>query len=168
MENVLDGAEIVSAENEITENATQPLAKEEEMGHTAKEGEGGEEGYRGTESEDTAPTESPIDYGAIAQSDVAALKAEFPELAGVNSITELDNPLRYAALRDLGLSPSEAYLATAKRVARDTRAHLKSALGKGASPSETTMTHRELAMARELFPGKNDAELHSLYKRVRN
>jgi hypothetical protein len=30
------------------------------------------------------------------------------------------------------------------------------------------MTHRELAMARELFPGKNDAELHSLYKRVRN
>ena len=55
------------------------------------------------------------DYAAVAREDLRALKAEFPELAAIGSITELNAPLRYAELRDLGASPREAYLATAKR-----------------------------------------------------
>ena len=110
--------------------------------------------------------EEPIDYVALMQSDVEALKAEFPELAGIRDVTDLNNPLRYAALRDMGLSPEEAYLATAKRANKDTRSHLKAAYGKSAGASGVTMSPFELAAARDLFPGKNDAELQKLYRRV--
>lgn len=118
--------------------------------------------------DDTAPAEEMphVDYEALIKEDVTALKAEFPELGGINDILDLNNPLRYAALRDLGLSPAEAYLATAKRVNKDTRAHLRSAHGRNASSAINMMSAHELAAARELFPGKNDAELQRLYKRV--
>lgn len=129
-----------------------------------------------SESVDEAPAEvsedngdgdeGGVDYEALIASDIAALKAEFPELKGITDITELNNPMRYAALRDLGLTPTEAYMATAKRRTQDTRAHLKSAHGKGAAVSAGMMSQLELATARELFPGKNDAELQRLYKRV--
>ena len=121
------------------------------------------------EAEASAPTEEKtpeVDYAALVESDVASLKEEFPELASIRDITELDNPLRYAALRDLGLSPAEAYLATAKRKSQDTRAHLRSAHGRSAGVNATMMSQLELAVARDLFPSLNDAELQRLYKRV--
>ena len=107
-----------------------------------------------------------VDYEALIASDVMALKAEFPELGGISDITELNNPLRYAALRDMGLTPAEAYLATAKRVTKDTRSHLRSAHGRSAAASSSVMSQIELATARELFPGKSDTELQRLYKKV--
>ena len=112
------------------------------------------------------PIDEDIDYEALIREDVAALKAEFPELVGISDITELNNPLRYAALRDLGLTPAEAYMATAKRGTRDTRSHLKSAHGKSAAASPSMMSQYELAAARDLFPGMSDAELQRLYKKV--
>ena len=117
------------------------------------------------EPQDHEKDDSP-DYEAIMASDIALLKAEFPELKDVNDITELNNPLRYAALRDLGLSPSEAYMATAKRRVQDTRSHLRSAHGRNASGAVGMMSQRELQAARELFPDRSDAELQRLYKRV--
>lgn len=107
-----------------------------------------------------------VDYEALIASDVASLKAEFPELAGIRDVTDLNNPLRYAALRDLGLSPAEAYMATAKRNARDTRSHLVSARGRSMAQDPCMMSQFELATARELFPGRSDSELQRLYKRV--
>lgn len=115
---------------------------------------------------DLAKGENTVDYEALMLQDVTELKREFPELSGIESVTDLHNPLRYAALRDMGLTPAEAYLATAKRVAVDTRAHLRSAHGRSAAASSLGMSQVELAMAREIFPGKNDAELQRLYKRV--
>lgn len=106
------------------------------------------------------------DYEAIIESDLATLRAEFPELKDITEITELNNPLRYAALRDLGLSPTEAYMATAKRKTQDTRSHLRSAHGRCAAAPTSMMTQYELATARELFPGLNDSELQRLYKKV--
>ena len=112
------------------------------------------------------PENDEIDYEALIASDVATLKAEFSELAGIKDITDLANPLRYAALRDLGLSPVEAYMATAKRNTRDTRSHLVSARGKSMTTDAGMMSQYELATARELFPGRSDSELQRLYKRV--
>ena len=106
------------------------------------------------------------DYESIIESDLAALRAEFPELKGIGDITELNNPLRYAALRDLGLSPAEAYMATAKRRTQDTRSHLKSAHGRSATAPTGMMSQYELASARELFPNMSDADLQRLYKKV--
>ena len=106
------------------------------------------------------------DYEAIIASDIATLKSEFPELKDITEITELNNPLRYAALRDLGLSPVEAYMATARRQAQDTRSHLRSAHGRSAAAPTSMMTQYELATARDLFPGLNDSDLQRLYKKV--
>ena len=112
------------------------------------------------------PDGAEIDYEALIASDVASLKAEFPELAGIKNVTDLNNPLRYAALRDLGLTPAEAYMATAKRSASDTRSHLVSARGRSMAQDAGMMSQLELATARDLFPGRSDSELQRLYKRV--
>ena len=107
-----------------------------------------------------------VDYGEVEKQDLEELQALFPHLKSKTSITELDNPLRYAALRDLGLSPTEAYMATAKRRTQDTRSHLRSAHGRSAAAPTSMMTQYELATARELFPGLTDSDLQRLYKRV--
>lgn len=129
------------------------------------------------ESSDTAPaldapeepeaaSERAIDYAQLAREDIATLKSEFPELSEIEDICELNNPLRYAALRDLGLSPAEAYLATAKRAPkRDNRAHL-SAIRTVSYAPQGSMTESEMAMARELFSDISDAEIRKLYKKV--
>ena len=145
------------------ENEALEVAIEPEVEDTSVEGA---EADVAQDEESAAYGESEPDYEAIIKEDIATLKAEFPELGGIEDITDLHNPLRYAALRDLGLSPAEAYLATAKRVKTDTRAHLKSAHGRSAAPAGSAMSYAELATARELFPGKNDRELAHLYKRV--
>lgn len=117
---------------------------------------------------DTKDVDEPIekDYEAIIASDIETLRSEFPELRGISDITDLNNPLRYAALRDLGLSPEEAYMATAKRKSQDTRSHLRSAHGRNAAATMGMMSQYELATARELFPGMSDSELQRLYKKV--
>lgn len=145
------------------ENEALEVAIEPEVEDTSVEGAKADVAQ---DEESAAYGESEPDYEAIIKEDIATLKAEFPELGGIEDITDLHNPLRYAALRDLGLSPAEAYLATAKRVKTDTRAHLKSAHGRSAAPAGSAMSYAELATARELFPGKNDRELARLYKRV--
>lgn len=108
-----------------------------------------------------------VDYAAIAAADLVELKEQFPELSEYEDITEIDNPLRYAALRDLGLTPREAYLATNERHRRiDNRAHLSTAVPKGAGVPRGGMSREELYRARELFGNMSDAELHSLYRKV--
>jgi len=105
------------------------------------------------------------DYAALARRDLSELKEEFPELSGLSSVTELDDPIRYGALRDLGLTPSEAYLATRKRHYADNRSHLRPtrSVARGAAP---LMTEAEMSAARELFSGISDSEIRQLYKRV--
>ena len=106
------------------------------------------------------------DYRSIADEDIRTLRSLFPELRDAKSITELENPLRFAALRDLGLSAEEAYLATAKRQPRiDNRAHLTASIPTMAMPEEDMPRH-ELEAAREMFSGLSDKEIRSLYRRV--
>lgn len=107
-----------------------------------------------------------VDYAQLAKEDLIALKSEFSELESLRDISELNNPLRYAALRDLGLTPSEAYLATAKRAPkRDNRSHL-SAIGTASYSPQSSMNDAEMAAARELFSDISDAEIRKLYKKV--
>lgn len=137
---------------------------------TAESGAHDTEEAHGTDTEqaDTSDNRSEeIDYSAIVREDIETLKREFLELEGLGSIAELDNPLRYAQLRDLGLSAEEAYLATSrKRRKQDNRAHLFSSMPKGAGTSGGSMSRAELEMARELFPDISDAQIQRLYKSV--
>lgn len=100
------------------------------------------------------------------EGELEELRGIFSELESVSDITEIKNPLRYAALRDLGLSPSEAYLAARGPVARgDNRSHLSTSVpkvtGQGAS-----MPKDELIRAREIFYGMSDSEIQRLWRKV--
>ncbi len=116
--------------------------------------------------EEAEESENSIDYAALVKSDVAELACEFSELRGLNDITELENPLRYAALRDLGLTAAEAYLATTKnRHKSDNRSHLFGMPMVSSSPAGS-MPERELEAAREIFTDISDAQIRKLYKKV--
>ena len=98
-----------------------------------------------------------IDVGG----EISALESEFP---GVNLSGDTE---RYLELRTLGLSPREAYFASASRSYKfDTRSHLTSAMPKRATSPTGSMSVREMAEARELFPGLSDRQIENLYKSV--
>ena len=106
------------------------------------------------------------DYATLEREDLAALALIFPEVKGKRSITELKDPIRYAALRDLGLTPKEAYLATeGVRRTADNRRHIVSRVPASAG-SANTLSGKELSAARELFSGLSDREIQRLYKKV--
>lgn len=105
------------------------------------------------------------EYGRRAEEDARELRAMFPELSALSGIIALPDPIRFAELRDLGLSAREAYLATSGGRRQDNRAHLHSAYP---SPAHTPagMSDDELRRARELFSDLSDTEIRKLYKRI--
>lgn len=151
------------AENEnFVEENTEILTEEAAMAQD--ENEEPELIAESEESEDATPA---TDYAELAREDMRELIALFPHLRGKESVAELDNPLRYAALRDLGLTPKEAYLATnGYNRGYDNRSHLRSAVPKPAAASCDMLDARGLEAARELFAGLSDREIQRLYKKV--
>ena len=123
-------------------------------------------------SEDAAPTDvgtedDGCDYAAVLNADIEELKAEFPELGAMESISELADPIRFGALRDLGLTAKEAYLASGgKRRAYDNRTHLVASVPGGARSAVDGISRQELDMARDLFGGMSESEIQRLYRKV--
>ncbi len=114
--------------------------------------------------------EKDVDYAALAAEDLAELKAQFPALKELPSLAALSDPVRYAELRDMGLSPKEAYLATGGTARRrsDNRAHLFSAVPRASALATNLPSSAEMAEARRLFSNLSDAQIHRLYKKVTN
>lgn len=150
MEEAIISAEIEEVEEALPEDASDTDSPEETLGLA---------------EENDAPEAT--NYEQVAKDDMIALLSEFPELRGKTSITELDNPLRYAALRDMGLSAREAYLATS-RVARryDNRSHIVSAVPHAVRSAECDMNMTDLKSAREIFSDLSDSQIQKLYKKV--
>ena len=110
--------------------------------------------------------EGEIDYAKRVEDDLEQIRKEFPTLYGINDITDLKNPLRFGALRDLGLTAKEAFLASGgAKSGYDNRAHLTSSVPKRAS-SGTEMSRKEYELARDLFTDLSESEIKKLYKRV--
>ena len=114
-----------------------------------------------------------------ARADLVELQSAYPETKGYTDIRQIPNLKRFGELRDLGLSPKEAYsaanpdairnnVATAvkKQSLQDTKKHLHSAVPKGSRDTAPKMSRGELTMWRELFPELNDKELLKLYKQT--
>jgi hypothetical protein len=75
--------------------------------------------------------------------------------------------LRYAKLRDLGLSPKEAYLASAKiESVYDNRSHIIPSYSRAAGSSSSSLSGDELEKARFIFSELSDREIQKLYKKV--
>lgn len=121
------------------------------------------------ESEDADATGAPVDYAALAARDLGEIKRLAPALAGLSHLAELPNALRYAALRDAGLSVEEALHAACHAYlaprAADNRAHLRSAVPIGAAGTPSRMTAAEMREARELFGDLTEGEIERLYAR---
>ena len=106
------------------------------------------------------------DYGELLKSDMLEISSEFSPEKEIK-ISELKNPLRYGALRDLGLTPKEAYLASGgKKEAEDNRAHLSSSVPRKISSLFSEMPRAEFDAAREIFGDMSDSEIRNLYKKV--
>ena len=111
-------------------------------------------------------SESGIDYAELLKSDMNELTEEL-SASETLKITDLKNPIRYGALRDLGLTPKEAYLASGGKKERvDNRAHLSSSVPRKMAASFSEIPRAELDTARELFSDMNDSEIRNLYKKV--
>lgn len=128
------------------------------------------ESIEGDADQPNESEEEQIDYAALAAEDLAELKAQFPALKELPSLAALSDPVRYAELRDMGLSPKEAYLAiggTARRKS-DNRSHLLSAVPRSSALATNLPSNAEMAEARRLFSNLSDAQIHRLYKKVTN
>ena len=113
------------------------------------------------------PQADEVDYASALNSDIEELKAAFPELNLRENISELAAPIRFGALRDLGLSAKEAYLASGgKKRAYDNRTHLVSSVPGGARSAVDGISRQELDMARDLFAGMSESEIQRLYRKV--
>ena len=119
------------------------------------------------EAEEQIPAEE-ADYEAVARADLDALKAQFPALSALTSLAELPDPARYGELRELGLTPREAYLAIggAPKRKSDNRSHLFSSVPRTSAHGRDLPTSEQMAEARRLFSDLNDAQIHRLYKKV--
>lgn len=108
-----------------------------------------------------------VDYASVLNADIEELKASFAELNGMESISELADPVRFGALRDLGLTAREAYLASGGRKRTyDNRTHLVSSVPGGARSAVDGISRQELDMARDLFDGMSESEIQRLYRKV--
>ena len=135
-----------------------------------------EEANEEAESEQTGNEQEEIDYSRIAAEDLAEIKRLFPEFSALDDIRQLNNAVRFAELRDAGLSVAEALAATnmdrmmtslAQRISRsDGKSHLRSAVPTASAVRNDRMSAEELHSARELFGSLSDRELERLYKRA--
>ena len=113
------------------------------------------------------PAQDEVDYAAVLGADIEELKATFPELGGMKNIDELADPVRFGALRDLGLSAKEAYLASGgKKRAYDNRTHLISSVPGSARSATDGISRVELDMARDIFGSMSEGEIQRLYRKV--
>ncbi len=113
------------------------------------------------------PAPDEVDYASVLNADIEELKTTFPELGGMESIDELADPVRFGALRDLGLTAKEAYLASGgKKRTYDNRTHLVSSVPGGARSAADGISRQELDMARDLFDGMSESEIQRLYRKV--
>ena len=144
-----------------------------------------EEGKASEEESENYPV-FPLDedeeayYERRAEEDMRELSRLFPELSPDGeglSLGELRNPLRFAELREAGLSVEEAFLASNYRMLAErpraisekeahtdktpARASIPRAIGR-ANGMPTALLLRSRAM----FEGLSDTELASLYRRV--
>ena len=118
------------------------------------------------EPENEAEEKESIDYEALVSEDMRILSEELGDGETIR-ITDLKNPTRYGALRDLGLTPKEAYLASGGRISRsDNRSHLNSSVPKNMTVAFAEIPRAHLDMARDLFSELSDSEIKALYRKV--
>ena len=112
-----------------------------------------------------------------AAADLLEVQAAYPETKKYASIRDIPNFEEFGRMRDLGLSPKQAYAAanpdgtrqaaadaTKRQSLENTKNHLKPTVSKSAKDTSVRMPRATLLEWRELFPGYSDKEIAELYK----
>ncbi len=161
--------ETLTAGNNETLSAPEEAPSLPEEENAVREEDAAKEPPYGEESEESDSSGKDgrgIDYAAMAEEDFRVLSALYPEVEALGSIAALSNRERFAELRELGLSPEEAYRATRPFPKRGSgKRHMTGASARRMSVGATSMPYGELEAARGLFPGLSSSEILSLYKR---
>ena len=110
----------------------------------------------------------------------AEVHAAFPETRKYDSVTKFPNFAKFGQFRDAKLSPKEAYIAahpdavresvataTKRQSLNETKSHLKPVVSKQSKDNSVTITKKEMAEYRELFPNMSDKEIMSLYRQAK-
>lgn len=116
-------------------------------------------------------------FDAKIAADLAEVQAAYPDAAKYASVKDFPNFKEFGRLRDLGLSPKQAYIAahpdavrenvaqaTRRQTLNDGKGHLKPAVSRASKDTSLKMTRRELAECRDLFHGMSDKEILALYR----
>lgn len=152
-----------------TGSAPQLDAYEAALPDTASEPDEPDEPDDPAQEADPAQDES---FRRQAEEDLARLRLLDPETAVYRHLGEMPGAIRFAELRELGLSVEEAYYAVRganpekPSPDRGGRAHLHASVPGRAASGGAGMTVGEIEAARRLFPGLPDREIASLYRRV--
>lgn len=118
-----------------------------------------------------------IEFEKKMKADLEAIQTAYPETRSYDSVKNFPNFRRFGELRDLGLSPVEAYVATHPNEVRenvaaatkrqslnDTKSHLKPAVGKTSKDTSITMSKKEMRELKDLFPNLTQKEIAKLYR----
>lgn len=173
-------------EDEDTESEAED-AEDAEDGVAAEDAESGAEADDAGEDGDNDPPEgeqqagegeedAPDANALKAAADVADINKAFPGL-GIKTLAGLKNLKRYGELRDMGISPVEAFCATNAEMLQKSaeqigagkatgKAHLQSVAKKTGARAASQMTNAERRAAREMFDEMSDADLEKLYARA--
>ena len=121
-----------------------------------------------------------IEFEKKMKADLAEVHAAFPETKAYDSVTKFPNFAKFGQFRDKGLSPKEAYIAanpdavrasvataTKRQSLNETKSHLKPVVSKQSKDNSTTITKKEMAEYRELFPNLSVKEIMSLYRQTK-
>ena len=115
------------------------------------------------------------------RADLAAVQKAYPNTKQYKSVFEFPNFAKFSKFRDAGLSPEEAYIAAnpqgvmtsvagaAQQQARNlsnTKDHLRSNVPGGSKDKSITITKKQMAEYRDLFPGMSDKEIVALHKQT--
>ena len=115
------------------------------------------------------------------RADLAAVQQAYPETKQYKSVFEFPNFAKFSKYRDLGLPPDEAYIAAnpkgvmtsvagaAQQQVRNlsnTKDHLRSNVPVGSKDKSITITKKQMAEYRDLFPGMSDKEIVALHKQT--
>lgn len=115
------------------------------------------------------------------RADLAAVQKAYPNTKQYKSVFEFPNFAKFSKFRDVGLSPEEAYIAAnpqgvmtsvagaAQQQARNlsnTKDHLRSNVPVGSKDKSITITKKQMAEYRDLFPSMSDKEIVALHKQT--
>lgn len=115
------------------------------------------------------------------RADLAAVQLAYPETKKYKSVYEFPNFDKFCEYRDMGLTPEVAYIASnpksvmssvagaAQQQARNlnaTKSHLRSNVPVGSKDTSITISKRQMAEYKDLFPGMSDKEIVALYKQT--